>query len=79
MIGTGSRAGRGRRDQLAGCPPRCRMEVIMRIRRTVLAPAILAISATGALAVGPVLTVTTAAPAAVAVSAAKPNIMAYHG
>jgi hypothetical protein len=55
------------------------MEVIMRIRRTVLAPAILAISATGALAVGPVLAVTTAAPATVAVSAAKPNIMAYHG
>jgi hypothetical protein len=55
------------------------MAVIMRIRRTVLVPVILAISATGALGPGRVLAVTTAAPATVAVNAAKPTIRAYHG
>jgi hypothetical protein len=39
------------------------MEVIMRIRRTILAPVILVIGTTGALAVGPVLAA-AATPAA---------------
>ncbi|MGH3251176.1 MAG: hypothetical protein ACRDOI_33890 [Trebonia sp.] len=53
----------------------------MRIRRTILAPAILAIGTTGALIAGPVFALTTtAAPAtgAVAVSA-TPAMMPYHG
>jgi hypothetical protein len=54
------------------------MEVIMRIRRTILAPAILAIGTIGSLVVGPVLAVTTAATPA-ATAAAAPNIMGYHG
>ncbi len=57
------------------------MEVIMRIRRTILAPAILAIGTAGALVAGPVLTLTaTAAPAATAVAgSATPAAMVYHG
>jgi hypothetical protein len=57
------------------------MEVIMRIRRTILAPAILTIGTAGALAVGPVLALTTAAApvsAAAAVSA-TPNMSIMHG
>jgi hypothetical protein len=58
------------------------MEAVMRIRRTILAPAILVIGTTGALAVGPVLAVTAAAaPAAAALPAGsvKPNMVVYHG
>jgi hypothetical protein len=53
----------------------------MRIRRTVLAPVILAIGTTGALVTSPVLALTTtAAPAVSAVAAsAAPAIMPYHG
>ena len=58
--------------------PGSRIEVIMRIRRTILAPAILAIGTIGSLVVGPVLAVTTAATPA-ATAAAAPNIMGYHG
>jgi hypothetical protein len=57
-----------------------RMGVVMRIRRNILAPAILAVGTIGSLVAGPVLALTTAAvPAssAVAVSAA-PAIMTYH-
>jgi lysozyme family protein len=57
------------------------MEVIMQIRRTILAPAILAIGTTGAVVTGPVLALTTArAPvsASVAVSA-TPNVIIMHG
>jgi hypothetical protein len=54
------------------------MEVIMRIRRTSLAPAILAIGAVGALVTGPALAVTTPAAAAVVASTAKPGIIVYH-
>lgn len=76
----GIRAGRGRRDQLAGCPPRSRMEIIVRIRRTILAPAILAIGATGALMAGPILSAdATSVPAAVASGTAAPASMYYHG
>jgi hypothetical protein len=57
------------------------MEAVMRIRRTILAPAIVAIGTVGSLAVGPVLTLATAAApagAAVAVNAA-PNAVVMHG
>lgn len=51
----------------------------MRIRRTILAPAILAIGTTGSLVVGPVLALTTAAPAAaVAAASAKPDVIIMH-
>ena len=53
----------------------------MRIRRTILAPAILTIGTAGALVVGPVLALTTAAApvtAAAAVSA-TPDITVMHG
>jgi hypothetical protein len=57
------------------------MEVIMRIRRTILAPAILAVGTVGALVAGPILAVTTAAaPAAAAVAVgASPNVIVMHG
>ena len=52
----------------------------MRIRRNILAPAILTIGTVGSLVAGPVLALTTAAApagAAVAVSA-SPNLTIYH-
>jgi hypothetical protein len=57
------------------------MEGIMRIRRTTLGQVILTISAAGALMVGPVVALTTAAaPVSVAAEAgAAPNIMISHG
>jgi hypothetical protein len=57
------------------------MEVIMRIWRTVLAPAILAIGTAGALVSGPVLALTTGvAPAGSAVAASvAPNLVVMHG
>jgi hypothetical protein len=58
------------------------MEVIMRIRRTILSPAILAIGTTGALIAGPVLAITTAAAtpaAAVAAGSVTPDFMTYGG
>ena len=53
----------------------------MRIRRTILAPVILAIGTTGALVVGPVLAITTAATpaAAVAATSVRPNMVTYGG
>ena len=56
------------------------MEVIMRILRTVLAPAILTIGTVGALVAGPVLALTTAAApvnAAAGVSG-TPNVVVIH-
>jgi hypothetical protein len=58
-----------------------RMGVVMRIRRNILAPAILAVGTIGSLVAGPVLALTTAAaPAtsAVAVSA-NPAVITFHG
>ena len=49
----------------------------MRIRLTVLAPAILAIGTVGALMSGPVVAALTPA-VAVAAPAAKPGIIGYH-
>jgi hypothetical protein len=57
------------------------MEAVMRIRRNILAPAILTIATIGSLAAGPVLAFTTAAaPAsgAVAVSV-QPDLLTMHG
>jgi hypothetical protein len=56
--------------------------LIMRIRRTILAPVILALGTAGALVASPVLTVTAAATPASAVVAshtAAPAVMYYHG
>lgn len=53
----------------------------MRIRRNIIAPAILTIGTIGSLVAGPVLSLTSAAApagAAVAISA-SPNIMISHG
>jgi hypothetical protein len=58
-----------------------RMEADMRIRRNILAPAILTVGTIGSLVAGPVLALTTAAApasAAVAVSA-SPNMVIAHG
>jgi hypothetical protein len=58
------------------------MEVVMRIRRNILAPAILTLGTVGSLVAGPVLALTTtAAPAAaaVAVGGAHPNMVVVHG
>jgi hypothetical protein len=57
------------------------MEAVMRVRRNILAPAILTIGTVGSLVAGPVLALTTAAApasAAVAVSA-TPHLITYHG
>jgi hypothetical protein len=57
------------------------MEADMRIRRNILAPAILTVGTIGSLVAGPVLALTTAATpasAAVAVSA-TPNMVIAHG
>jgi hypothetical protein len=57
------------------------MEAVMRIRRNILAPAILTVGTIGSLVAGPVLALTTAATpasAAVAVSA-HPNLVIMHG
>jgi hypothetical protein len=58
------------------------MEVDMRIRRNILAPAILTIGTVGSLVAGPVLAITSAVtPAATGVAAvsASPNAQIYHG
>ena len=80
MIGMVSRAGRGRQDQLAGCPPRLTHGgPIMRIWRTVLAPAILTIGTACALVAGPVLALTTAAAPAGSAASVSPNLSIMHG
>jgi hypothetical protein len=57
------------------------MEAVMRIRRNILAPAILTVGTIGSLVAGPVLALTTtAAPAATAVaSGIHSNIVIMHG
>jgi hypothetical protein len=57
------------------------MEVIMRIRRTILAPAILTMGTACALVAGPVLALaTSAAPAGTAVAVSStPDIIISHG
>jgi hypothetical protein len=58
------------------------MEVVMRIRRNILGPAILTLGTVGSLVAGPVLALTTtAAPAtaAVAVGHVSPNMQVAHG
>jgi hypothetical protein len=53
----------------------------MRIRRNIIAPAILTIGTIGSLVAGPVLALTTAAaPAGTAVAVSvHPNLVVYHG
>ena len=57
------------------------MEAVMRIRRNILAPAILTIGTIGSLVAGPVLALTTAAAPAggVVTVSMTPNLYAYHG
>jgi len=57
------------------------MEAVMRIRRNILAPAIVTIATIGSVVAGPVLALTTAAaPAGGAVAAsASPYIIISHG
>jgi hypothetical protein len=57
------------------------MEAVMRIRRNILAPAILTVGTVGSLVAGPVLALTTsAAPATAAVAvSASPNMVIMHG
>jgi hypothetical protein len=55
------------------------MEAVMRIRRNILAPAILTIGTIGSLVAGPVLALTTAAaPAGTAVAVAVPQAIISH-
>jgi hypothetical protein len=56
------------------------MEAVMRIRRNILAPAILTIGTIGSLVAGPVLALTTAAaPAGAAVAVShSPDIIISH-
>jgi hypothetical protein len=58
-----------------------RMEAVMRIRRNILAPAILTVGTVGSLVAGPVLALTTsAAPATAAVAvSATPDMTVLHG
>jgi hypothetical protein len=72
----------GRRTRVWAVDLGKRMEAVMRIRRNILAPAILTIGTIGSLVAGPVLALTTtAAPtaSAVAVGHVSPAILAYHG
>jgi hypothetical protein len=71
----------GRRTRVWAVDLGKRMEAVMRIRRNILAPAILTIGTIGSLVAGPVLALTTtAAPATAAVAvSASPAIMYYHG
>ena len=71
----------GRRARVWALDLGKRMEAVMRIRRNILAPAILAVGTVGSLVAGPVLALTTtAAPATSAVAiSAKPNMTVYHG
>jgi len=57
------------------------MEVVMRIRRNILASAILTVGTVSSLVAAPVLALTAATPAAAAVTSANasPNAFAYHG
>jgi hypothetical protein len=57
-----------------------RMGVVMRIRRNILAPAILTVGTIGSLVAGPVLALTTAAaPASSAVAVSfTPAVIGYH-
>jgi hypothetical protein len=52
----------------------------MRIRRSIIAPTVLTIGTIGSLIGGPIVALTTAAPAvsAVAVGGATPNIIGFH-
>jgi len=71
----------GRRIQGLGSDLGKRMEAVMRIRRNILAPAILTVGTLGSLVAGPVLALTTtAAPASAAVAVtATPAVVIMHG
>jgi hypothetical protein len=56
------------------------MEAVMRVRRNILAPAILVVGTIGSVVAGPILALTTsAAPAATAVAVSfKPDAIVFH-
>ena len=56
-----------------------RMEVVMRIRRNIIAPAILAIGTIGSVVAGPVLALTTTTAPATVGAVAQPAVMIAHG
>jgi hypothetical protein len=67
----------GRLSRVAGCWPRFTHGGIMRIRRTIIAPVILTISAIGSLVAAPAVAAMTSAPAATSV-ASTGNAFYYH-
>ena len=71
---------RAAESKVAGIDLGKRMEAVMRIRRNILAPAILVIGAVGSVVAGPVLALTSAAaPAATSVAvSAQPAAAGYH-
>jgi hypothetical protein len=71
----------GRRTRVWAVDLGKRMEADMRVRRNILAPAILTVGTVGSLVAGPVLALTTsAAPATAAVAiSASPNMVIMHG
>jgi hypothetical protein len=77
MNGAGNRAGRGRRDQIAGFHLDWRMEAIMRMRRTILAPLILTLGVLGSGTGGAALAAHASAGTAAA-AVVRPNLMPYH-
>jgi hypothetical protein len=66
----------GRLSRVAGCWPRFTHGGIMRIRRTIIAPVILTISAIGSLA-APAVAAMTSAPAATSVASTS-SVFYYH-
>ena len=56
-----------------------RMEVVMRIRRNIIAPAILAVGTIGSVVAGPVLALTSAAAPASVAAVAHPDAIIVHG
>jgi hypothetical protein len=57
------------------------MEVVMRVRRNILAPVIVTLGTVGSLVAGPILALTTTAAPATAVASAgyvTPNVVGWH-
>ena len=67
----------GRLSRVAGCWPRFTHGGIMRIRRTIIAPVILTISAIGSLVAAPAVAAMTSGPAATPV-ASTGSAFYYH-
>jgi hypothetical protein len=68
----------GRLSRVAGCWPRFSHGGIMRIRRTIIAPVILTISAVGSLVAAPAVAAMASAAPAAATVAASSSVYYYH-